>query len=290
MIPNVSCRLEVGRDVLYYLYIDVVFLVNLVMDIVVMTMVKVILKVRTSAVRIIISGTIGALWTCMLAIFPVFPALVQAIFTYVVIGGLMVKVGLHTDGIRGLIKGLLGLYLASVALGGMMMALYQHTRIGYYVEQLIRGGFVEGMPLIILVLLTAGAVFGLKYLWINVAEVQRQRSSLYEVTLNVGNRSVSTTGLLDTGNQLFEPVSRRPVHVVSEGIWHQLYQNGEPMIYIPFHTIGTEGGLMHGMVLDSMAVGKEQQERVIMKPLVAVSPKPLCRDGSYEILLHEEQD
>lgn len=275
---------------MYYLYIDVVFFVNLVMDIVVISMVKVILKVRTSAVRIILSSVIGALWTCILAVYPVWPVWLQGLLTYVVVGSLMVKVGLCTVGIRGLIKGVLGLYLASVALGGMMTALYQHTRIGYYVEQLIRGEYEQGLPLIILALLTAGAVFGLKYLWINVTEVQRQESSLYEVKLVSGERSVSTSGLLDTGNQLFEPVSRKPVHVVSEGIWHQLYRDGEPMIMIPFHTIGTEGGMMPGMILDSMAVGKKQQEKVIIKPLIAVSPKPLCGDGRYEILLHEEQD
>lgn len=275
---------------MYYLYIDVVFFVNLVMDIVVISMVKMILKARTSALRIVLGGLIGALWTCILAIYPLLPVLLQGLFTYVVVGGLMVKVGLRTQGLRGLVKGILGLYLASAALGGLMMALYQHTRIGYYVEQLIRGGYAQSLPLIIWMLLTAGAVFGLKYLWINVMEVQRQKSHLYEVTLNYSGQIIKTTGFLDTGNQLFDPISRRPVHIVSEELWHVLYQEGEPVRMIPFHTIGTEGGVMPGMLLDSMAVGKEQPERVIQKPLIAVSPKPLCGDGSYEILLHEEQD
>lgn len=275
---------------MYYLYIDVVFLVNLVMDIVVLSMVKVILKVKTSALRIVLGGVIGALWTCILAIYPMLPVLLQGMVTYVVVGGLMVKVGLRTKGVRGLVKGVLGLYLASVALGGLMMALYQHTRIGYYIEQLIRGGYAQGIPLIIWALLTAAAVFGLKYLWINVMEIQRQKSHLYEVTLNYGGRVVKATGFLDTGNLLFDPVSHKPVHIVSEKLWHVLYQEGEPVRMIPFHTIGSEGGVMPGMLLDSMAVGGDQPEKVIEKPLIAVSPKPLCKDGSYEILLHEEQD
>lgn len=275
---------------MYYLYIDVVFLVNLVMDIVVLSMVKVILKVKTSALRIVLGGVIGALWTCILAIYPMLPVLLQGMVTYVVVGGLMVKVGLRTKGVRGLVKGVLGLYLASVALGGLMMALYQHTRIGYYIEQLIRGGYAQGIPLIIWALLTAAAVFGLKYLWINVMEIQRQKSHLYEVTLNYGGRVVKATGFLDTGNLLFDPVSHKPVHIVSETLWHVLYQEGEPVRMIPFHTIGSEGGVMPGMLLDSMAVGGDQPEKVIEKPLIAVSPKPLCKDGSYEILLHEEQD
>lgn len=275
---------------MYYLYIDVVFLVNLVMDIVVLSMVKVILKVKTSALRIVLGGVIGALWTCILAVYPMLPVLLQGAVTYAVVGGLMVKVGLRTKGVRGLVKGILGLYLASVALGGLMMALYQHTRIGYYIEQLIRGGYAQGIPLIIWALLTTAAVFGLKYLWLNVIEIQRQKSHLYEVTLKYGGRVVKTTGFLDTGNLLFDPISHRPVHIVSEKLWQVLYQEGEPVRMIPFHTIGSEGGVMPGLLLDYMTVGGDYPERVMEKPLIAVSPKPLCGDGSYEILLHEEQD
>lgn len=275
---------------MYYLYIDVVFLVNLVMDIVVLWLLKIILKGRTSAVRIIFAGVTGALWSCIVAVYPVFPAGIQMVLTYVMVGGLMVKIALHTKGLRELVKGLFGLYLVSVSLGGMMFALYQHTRVGYYVEQLIRGEPGEGMPLIILVLLAASAVFGLKYLWITVSEVRRQKGNLYEVICICGEKRLKAVGLLDTGNRLFEPVSRRGVHVVSERIWQELHGENDPLIFIPFHTVGTEEGMMPGMLLDSMVIRKEQEERVIKKPLIAASPHPVCRDGSYEILLHEEQD
>ena len=275
---------------MYYIYIDVVFFVNLIMDLVVLNLVRIILKMRTSVLRMIAAGIMGALWGSFLAVCPVFPAGVQMALTYGAVSGLMVKTAFHTKGAAELIKGVLGMYLAAAALGGSMFALYQHTRIGYYVEQLIRGSYVEGMPFIILVLLTAGAVFGLKYLWLNVTEVRRQKSNLYEVTLLCGDKRLSATGLLDTGNQLYEPVSRKPVHVVSEWVWQQMHTGEEPVLLIPFHTIGTEEGWMTGMVIDSMVIWEKEKERIVMRPLIAVSPKPLCRDKSYEILLHGEQD
>lgn len=275
---------------MYYLYIDVVFFVNMAMDVVVLWLLKTILKVRTSILRIVLAGALGALWSCILAVYPVFSPGIQMISSLLLAGSLMVKVALHTKGVRELIKGLFGLYLVSVALGGMMTALYQHTRIGYYVEQLIRGEPMEGMPLVILALLAASAVWGLKYLWITVTEVRREKSSLYEVTCIRGEKSLKAIGLLDTGNRLYEPVSKKSVHVVSKRIWQELYAEGDPLRLIPFHTVGTEEGMMPGIFLDSMVIKKEQEERIIIRPLIAVSPRPVCRDGSYEILLHEEQD
>lgn len=283
-------RQGVGQGSLYYLYIDIVFFVNMAMDIVVLWLLRIILKVRTSTFRMILAGAIGALWSCILAVCPLFSPGVQMVLTLVVSGGLMVKVAFRTKGVRELVKGLFGLYLVSAALGGTMTALYQHTRIGYYVEQLIRGKPMEGLPLVILVLLAASAVFGLKYLWITVTEVGRQKSNLYEVTCIQGEKSLNAIGLLDTGNRLFEPVSRKNVHVVSERIWQTMHKEEDPLLLIPFHTVGTEEGMMRGMILDSMVIRKEQEERVIIRPLIAVPPYPVCRDGSYEILLHEEQD
>lgn len=283
-------RQGVGRGSLYYLYIDIVFFINMAMDIVVLWLLRTILKVQTSSLRIFLAGALGALWSCILAMNPVFPPVLQMVLSLVAAGGMMVKVGLHTKGLRELVKGLFGLYLVSAALGGMMTALYQHTRIGYYVEQLIRGEPMEGMPLVILVLLAASAVFGLKYLWITVSEVRRQKSNLYEVICIRGEKSLKATGLLDTGNRLYEPVSQKGVHVVSERIWKEMHGVRDPLLLIPFHTVGTEEGMMTGMILDSMVIRKEQEERIIIRPLIAVSPHPVCRDGSYEILLHEEQD
>lgn len=272
----------------YDLYIDIVFLVNFFMDILVLTIVRILMKRKMFALRMILSGCIGAVWACIAAVYPVMPVWLEALVTYLIIGGLMVKVGLNTKGLRELVKGLLGFYLAAVTLGGTMYALYQYTNTGYYVEQFIRGDKMSGMPLMIFILLTAGAVFGCRYLWINLLEVRRQKQNLYEVTLTNGVSTVKTVGLLDTGNHLYEPVSHRPVHVVSKEIWDRFYQEGLPVLLIPYHTIGTSDGMMPGIFLDSMEITGEQENRIIIKPLIAVSQHPLAIDGSYDVLLHED--
>lgn len=272
----------------YNLYIDVVFFVNLVMDVIVLITVKTLLRVRTSAARILAAAVLGSCFACILAVWPVLPAWLELVLTYVGIGSLMVKVALHTKGIRELIRGVLGLYLASVTLAGTMYALYQHTRFGYYVEQLIRGRLMEGLPLIIWMLLVAGACLGNRYLFINLLEIRKQKSSIYEVKLICGDGVIVTTGLLDTGNHLYEPMSHRPVHVVTETVWSRLPREEEALFLIPFHTIGTEEGVMPARFIDAMEVKGEQGQRTITKPLIAVSPHVLSREGRYEILLHED--
>lgn len=278
-----------GADGLeYYLYIDVVFVVNLIMDIMVLLLLNMIFKGHASIFRIILSSSIGALWACIVVIYPVMPVVLEMILTCIGIGSLMVKVAFNPKGIRELIKGVLGLYLCAVTLGGIMYACYQYTNTGFYVEQLIRGNAVEGLPLVIFILLGAGACFSARYLWLTLLEVQRHKRNLYEVKLSHEGIAIQVKGLLDTGNHLYEPFSHKPVHVVSQAVWGRFYQEGSPVYVIPYHTIGTKDGIMRGIIIDSMEVTGEQERKVIVKPLIAAAPYPVASDGSYDILLHED--
>lgn len=273
---------------MYQIYIDVVFLINLIMDLLLMSMVRRIMKVRTTAFRIILSSGIGALGACLVILWPVFPGFWELLLAGAALGSIMVKIGLHTRGIRELVRGVLGLLFVTVTMGGIMYALYQHTPAGYYAEQLIRGDGPEGLPLLIWLCLAAGAWFGCKYLWILALETKKRQQNLYQVMLCCRETQLSFTGLLDTGNHLHEPVTGRPVHVVSKAVWQAFYREGDPICLIPYHTISREEGVMPGLFLDFMKIEGDQELREISRPLIAVSPHPVNRDGSYEILLNEE--
>lgn len=272
----------------YHLYIDVVFMINLLMNTTVLLIVKKLLNMRSPGFRIILGAGIGALWSCLIAVFPILPIPIEFLATCLGIGSLMVKTAFATKGWRSLAKGVLVLYLATVTLGGTMFALFRQGRLGYELLRMMSGLQTQSLPLVIFLLLTAGSILGGRYLWMTLLEVRRQRQNLYQVSLAFGNHILEVTGLLDTGNHLYEPVSRRPVHVVSQKVWDGFYEEGRPICMIPYHTIGTEEGMMQGMFLDSMEIKGEQEQRSIIKPLIAVSPHPLARDGEYEILLHEE--
>lgn len=273
---------------MYELYIDVVFLINLIMDLLLMSMARRMMKAQTTMVRIVLGSAVGAAGACLVIVWPVFLGLGELILAGVVLGGLMVKIGFHTKGVQELARGILSLVFVSVTMGGLMGVLYQHTYAGYYVEQLIRGNTAEGMPLLIWLFLAAGSWYGCKYLWIFALEVKRRQQHLYQVTLVCKERSLTFPGFLDTGNHLHEPVSGHPVHVVSKAVWAVCYQEGDPICLIPYHTIGSEEGFMPGMFLESMKIQGEKECREIDRPLIAVSPHPVNRDGSYEILLNEE--
>ncbi|MEG2700850.1 MAG: sigma-E processing peptidase SpoIIGA [Hungatella sp.] len=262
------------KSVTYNLYIDVVFFINLVMDVIALTISGKLLKLPILFLRIMLGGLIGAVWACILSIYRILPIPMEWFITYFGIGSLMVKVTFQTKGIRELMRGLLGLYLAAITLGGGMSLCYRYASVG--------------MPFVIWVLLIAGTCFGIRYLFLNLLETRKQKSHLYSVILSVGEKQIRTVGFLDTGNHLYDPISHRPVHIASRSLFQQLYREDRLLLWIPYHTIGTQEGAMPGIVIDTMEIVGEESREVVQKPLIALSSHALCQDKSYEILLHED--
>lgn len=103
------------------------------------------------------------------------------------------------------------------------------------------------------------------------------------------------TGLIDTGNHLTEPLSGRPVSILYWEMAEQLprfqkileEENG--YLYIPFHSVGKEHGWMRGMVIDALRMEYRGEVVRICHPVVAVSREHLSGRDEYQMILHPVQ-
>ena len=266
----------------YNLYVDVLFLVNFIMDAILLALLGLILRVHATTLRIVSGAALGAGWAVFVTAFPILPGWMERVITYCLISGLMVRISLKTKGIRELIKGVCGLYLTAVTMGGAVYALYYHTSL------LIRGQMAGAIPLSIWILLIAGTYFGTKYLWLILLETRKRKRNIFQVTLYYRGKTETVTALLDTGNHLYEPVTGTPVHVITYDACKYLCESVSAVVYIPYHSLGTKEGMIPGVFLDAMEIERDGQMTRIEKPLVAVSKEPLSPGGEYQMLLHEE--
>lgn len=100
------------------------------------------------------------------------------------------------------------------------------------------------------------------------------------------------TGLIDTGNHLTEPLTGRPVSILdweaAEKLprFRQIQQEKNGYLYIPFHSVGTESGWMMGMVVDVMYIRYRGEEIRVSHPVLAVSRERLNTKGQYQMIIH----
>ena len=124
----------------YRVYIDVIFAVNLFMDLAVLAMLNRLFSYRADLKHMIRGAVLGAVWACVLAVFPETPLLLQMFGTYVAVGSLMAVTAYGIRSRKELIRAVGGIYLISVVLGGVMLALSESS-LGREVANWMPGRF-----------------------------------------------------------------------------------------------------------------------------------------------------
>ena len=120
-------------------------------------------------------------------------------------------------------------------------------------------------------------------------------ASYVPVELQFGDKKIQATALYDTGNTLKDPVTGRSVLVIGVDIAHQLtgltvHQLRDPVAtasnaplpglrLIPFRTIDKSGGMLLGLQMANVRIGKRRGGT-----LVAFAPEKLSTNGAYQAL------
>ena len=202
---------------------------------------------------------------------------------------------------RLLRQGILFLVL-TCAFGGGVVAIGLMGRTGL---SLGRGVFYSPMDLKI-VLLSAAVCYGVVTLvFQRLARHSGRAGELVSVRVRLGERAVSLTALVDTGNTLTDPVNGAPVLVaegaraaplfpperrpgpsdlrdpsagltrLGTGEWRSRFR------LLPYRSVGVDRGLLLAVRTDGLEVNGQGQGPVLM----ALSPTPVSDGGGYQALI-----
>ncbi|MDO4323297.1 MAG: sigma-E processing peptidase SpoIIGA [Lachnospiraceae bacterium] len=174
---------------------------------------------------------------------------------------------------KNLINGMISLLLVTICFGGMLEAI-----LGLW-----------GLPPVL------GAIFAA--VLVEAANTYREKQRLQmerivEIKLTFLEKTASVCGMIDTGNQLTEPLTGRPVSIVEETAVKALLGDGwearRGFYLIPYHSLGKDKGWMKGVLIDQMVVGKGERAAVILKPLLALYNGEVSTGKQYQMILHPQ--
>lgn len=277
----------------YTVYIDVVFAVNTIMDMVVLAILNRVLSYRTTKRRLLAGAVIGGIWSCVVSVAPGLPPVVEILGTYVAVSSLMAIAAYHLSDVREVVKSVAGIYLVSVVLGGVMLMLYEHTKAGYYAVRILQAGEGLGIPLLAWMFMIAGSVlacYGFSGGIRGLIRSMAHRRDLCKVILKYGEKEEAVTGLMDTGNLLREPVSGQPVHVAAYSLMRRLCPSVKGVVFVPYQSVGTSHGILPAVYIDRMEVEQEGRKYCLEKPLVAITKQSLSPSGEYQILIQKTDE
>ena len=198
------------------MYIDLFFIFNVIMDYIIIMSPSILLKRRTSYIRMILSSLIGGISS--LVLFTSLNKIVIEIVSIVI----MVLISFGYKGIRYLINNILYMYILSTLLGGIIYLFNIKVSNSMFLTYLII------------------IVISIEIMLLYIKENKKMRSiynNYYKVDIYFKDREkLSLIGFVDTGNNLYDPYKKRPVIIVPNK-----YIKEDKYILVPYHTINGNG-------------------------------------------------
>lgn len=194
------------------IYIEFVYIINFLLDFMILYGTKRLLKINKSIIRIVFSSSIGMLTTIFL--YTNISGL-ELFFIKIIFSVMMIIVAF---GFNNIFKNIFYFYLLSIILGGMIYLF--DFKISFYFN---------------CVFLVVGCLF---ILFIIVKELMNYRihiSDKYNVSITYNKKTYRLEGFIDTGNKLEAPISKKSVILVNLKI------DTNKLIYIPYKALNTSG-------------------------------------------------
>lgn len=268
-------------------YLDAFFLVNFIMDFIVLKTTMTLLECYCKWVRLGIASAFGAVWSVVALIFimkfqkyKVFVCLI----TYTVVAAIMLFIVLGQKALIKLPRAIVVLYVVTFALAGICFGIWNYTAFGYaWISGMIRKEqVVLGVTLFLLV----------KFILKRIIYVRKKyNSAIYKVCLQVMGKTVVFNGLLDTGNVLVDPFTGRIVHIVKSDVLSDLLAGENDLTrlhyrLVPYNSVGQAHGLLPVIDVDCMEV--YECNKVIFKgdAAIGIYEGKLTGNGHYEGLLN----
>ena len=240
------------------IYIDLFFLLNLIMDCIIIISTSILLKRKTSTIRIILSSLLGGISSLLLF------SNINKILLEVISIILMELIAFGYKKIRYIIKNIIYVYLLSTLLGGIIYLFNIKVSNNVFLTYLII------------------IIISIEVLILYIKEIKKMKNiynNYYKVDIYFKDKEkISVIGFVDTGNNLYDPYKKRPIILLSKK-----YIRDDNYILVPYYTTNGEG-LLKCIKPDIIFIEGIGYKGNI---LIGFSDSPKLIDG-VDVILHKD--
>ncbi|WP_047151561.1 sigma-E processing peptidase SpoIIGA [Aneurinibacillus tyrosinisolvens] len=296
------------------IYADVVFLMNFLIDYGLLLLTGRICRQPLYKMRLFLSSFLGAAYT----LFLFFPPLSFA-YTFLskcLFSCAMILIAFRWVRIRHFFQLLLVFYAVSLFIAGGLFAVHylmqDKTEI---INGILTTTHASSMPVsgptLLLLLIGFPLFWWLARFGYFSMKANRQTDVQYvQVEVEVNGCSITCTGFIDTGNQLYDPISRTPVTIMDMNLWKEVLPPSFPdeqkieqsilegEIYaleggwtervrlIPYKTVSSQMSIMLAIRPDKVCILAGEKKYETSKMLIGLRTGMVSSDGSYQAIVH----
>jgi stage II sporulation protein GA (sporulation sigma-E factor processing peptidase) len=270
------------------------------MDLIVMVMVNKIMHYHTSLSRLLLSSTLGAIWSVIAICIPDEYRLFVNWCTYLIITGLMLMIinsplniikgssgKINWFAIRSyikdLLKGVAVMIGIAVFLGGAIHLLVYYTYVGFIIKNIM----INNRQLVIY----AVVAYLMLIILVRSKEKLNRKMQIYVITVVIGDERITLKGMIDTGNQLSDYYCNKPVNVMDKKCFDKVLSkiNDYSRIryhLIPYRSVGMDTGMIEVITADYIYISNDVKTKAYKNVLIGLSEVCVSQAGEYQALIN----
>lgn len=275
-------------------YVEYVFAENFLIDFILLFVTGRLVKQIIVYKRLIAASLIGAFYVILTAYIG------KDFMTYFIVklsvSVLMIMVAFDTKGILVNIRVILCFYITSLIMVGIITALYYLTYDRLTVNAIVLSCFL--------------GYAALHFFFKEVKGRIKKSNYIRYVTINMGNKNKTLKAFIDTGNELTDPMTGKPVIVVSiesiknilgDELYYNIlsfYNNKESnyeklliensninLKIIRYNTISSKNELMVCLTPDEITIKGNKEDILTVDALIGIYPNRISKKEDYDALL-----
>ena len=284
------------------IYIDIVFLENLIMNSIIIYATSIILKIKPKLIRVVTSSAIGSIYAIISYVTEL--SIYTSIISKGILAIVMVYIAFNPQNMKNMWKQLLIFYLTSFVFGGVALYLIYFVKPQ---EVFIKNGIFVGEYVLKVIFL--GAIMAFIVIKISIKFIKTKinvKDMFCKIKIKINGKEVETKAMIDTGNLAKEPITNTPVVIVESSLLEKVLPkeilnsidnilagklDGVKEEYIsrlrciPFSSLGKQNGMLLGIKADEIVVEKEEENKISKNVIIGVYERSLTKRGEYRALI-----
>ncbi|WP_338786660.1 sigma-E processing peptidase SpoIIGA [Metabacillus sp. FJAT-53654] len=295
------------------IYLDVIWLLNFSFDLFLLLLTAIALKRKIFKLRILLSALLGS--SIVLMMFSPLAFIATHPIGKMIISMMMVLLAFGFKRFRYFFQSLLTFYFVTFMVGGGMIGAHYFLQVemSYLDGVLMTNSTGFGHPISWLFVL-----IGFPVVWIfsrNRLEGLEAKKihfdQLVTVTISVESTQFTLNGLVDSGNQLFDPITRSPVMIIDtlkaqnyipkplvnqaiqDDVMKSMSESGNEshpwehrVRIIPYRVVGSEHQFLLGFKPDEVWIETKNEKIKVHKTIVGLNRTKLSSEDEYECIVH----
>ncbi|TRZ38807.1 sigma-E processing peptidase SpoIIGA [Niallia circulans] len=294
------------------IYLDVIWLLNFLFDSLLLYLTAIILKRDIKLWRVLCGGLIGSI-IILLAVTP-YHIYTSHPISKLLFSCVMVLTVFGYKRLRYYLSGLMTFYFVTFLIGGVLIGSHYFIQFDFQLSTSVLLASVKGFgdPISwLFVLLGFPAAWHFSKKNVESMEITKIKyDEIVQVKFQIAGTEFSLKGLVDSGNQVYDPISRVPVMFVSinamkatdipkelieivddsDSIIHGKVQLNDDWQYrmriIPYKVMGKEHQLMIAIKPEELIIENKEGSFLVEKGLISFTRQQLSSDDAFSCIVH----